>query len=91
MMTAADPAGSEASCICMECRIRTAIHGERRSEPGEVDVTEAVNALGNVLAELLAFHPKRETKRFKDQITIAVDKWRRHPRVMAQQKPAGHA
>lgn len=79
-------------CLCMECRIRAAVHGHW--PPGadfSCDTGEAIKALGEVTAELLAHHSTKSAKAFAAALLDARKKYQRHPRVLAQQPPAGHA
>lgn len=80
-------------CLCMECRVRAAVHGAEKppGAPFECDTGEAIKALGEVLAELLAHHSTKSAKAFASALLDARKKWQRHPRVAAQQPPAGHA
>jgi hypothetical protein len=78
-------------CICMECRVRQAIIGKPTTDLSEVDTTEALNALGNVVAELLAHHSSKAAKRYAAQLLDARKRWQAEPRVAIQNPPAGHA
>lgn len=82
---------SEEPCICMECRIRAAIYGGNPVDPFACDTGEAIKACGEVLAELLAHHSTKSAKSFVAALLDARKKWQQHPRVAAQQTPAGHA
>lgn len=77
----------------MECRVRRAMFGdqERPEGPFPIDINEACLALGNVLSECMAHVPTKSAKHLVDELLVARKKWQKHPRVMAQQEPAGNA
>lgn len=80
-----------AKCVCMECRVRIAMNdGHVQAELMATDTTEALNALGNVVAELLAHHPTKEAKRYVAELLEARKRWQAEPRV-AIQHPRGTA
>ncbi|WP_407146274.1 hypothetical protein [Bradyrhizobium sp. ORS 86] len=81
----------EQKCNCLECRIRAALSGGNPAAPFEVDINEAIIALGEVMSELLAHVPTKSAKRFADELIVARKKWQAHPRVMAQQPHRGTA
>lgn len=79
-----------AKCGCLECRVRAALFGGEINAPFEIDTGEAIKALGNVLAELLAHHSSKNAKSFAAQLLAARKEWTKHPRVAAQH-PVGNA
>jgi hypothetical protein len=81
----------QAKCGCLECRIRASLYGGEINAPFEIDTSEAIKALGNVLAELLAHHSGKAAKHFAAALLDHRKRWLKHPRVAAQQPPAGHA
>lgn len=82
----------KAKCGCLECRVRQALYGSSEiNAPFEIDTNEAIKALGNVLAELLAHHSNKAAKHFAAALLDHRKRWLKHPRVAAQQPPAGHA
>ncbi|YBW39820.1 hypothetical protein ACMYR2_2347 [Nitrobacter sp. TKz-YC01] len=79
------------ACNCLECRLRAALSGQGKPEqPFDVDVGEAITAMGNVMSELLAHVPSKSAKRFSAELMVARKKWLDHPRV-ATQHPKGSA
>ena len=88
-----DRAMTEARCNCIECKVRRALSddGDVATAPFAVDINEALKAIGTVAAEMLAHHPTKAAKRWADAVLDARKKWQKHPRVVAQQEPAGHA
>ncbi|QOZ25334.1 hypothetical protein [Bradyrhizobium sp. CCBAU 51753] len=83
---------TEQKCNCLECRLRAALsEGGDPSAPFEVDVNEAAKAMGNILGELLAHHSSKAAKAFAIALLEHRKRWLKHPRVAAQQTPAGHA
>jgi hypothetical protein len=80
-------------CVCMECRIRAAIHGDGRppSEPFACDIGEALMALGEVMSELLAHTSTKSAKTLVGELLVARKKWQREPRIAVQQPAAGNA
>jgi len=72
------------NCICMECRLRTALHGERSDAPFELDMNEAYTAMGNVMGELLAHADTKTAKRFAAYLLEKRREWKSHPRVVTQ-------
>lgn len=81
----------QAKCGCLECRVRAALCGGEVSAPFEIDINDGILALGNILGEMLAHVPTKSAKRFVDELLVSRKKWQKHPRVMTQQPPAGHA
>jgi hypothetical protein len=79
-----------AKCGCLECRVRAALFGGNPTEPFELDTGEAINALGNVLGELLAHHSSKSAKAFTIALLEQRKEWLNHPRVAAQH-PKGNA
>lgn len=79
-----------AKCGCLECRIRAALFGGDPTANFEIDTGEAIKALGNCLAELLAHHSTKSAKQFAEALLIARKEWVKHPRVAAQH-PVGNA
>lgn len=86
--TAAVP---QAKCGCLECRVRAALYGGEITQDFAIDTNEAIKALGNVLGELLAHHSRKSAKVFAAALLEHRKRWLKHPRVAAQQPPAGHA
>ncbi|MGY4295340.1 hypothetical protein ACVWXN_003435 [Bradyrhizobium sp. i1.4.4] len=83
---------TEEKCACVECRIRAALsEGGNPAAPFEIDINEAVKAMGIVLSELLAHHSSKSAKMFAAALLDHRKRWLKHPRVMAQQPPQGHA
>jgi hypothetical protein len=80
-----------AKCNCLECRIRASLHGGAPTEPFELDINEAIKALGNILGEMLAHCPEESAERFAAVLLELRKLWLTHPRVLAQQDPKGHA
>lgn len=68
----------------MECRLRTALHGEQTDAPFALDMNEAYTALGNVMGELLAHADTKTAKRFTAYLLEKRKEWQSHPRVTAQ-------
>lgn len=66
------PISMDPTCNCLECRVRRAL-GERG---GVTDTKEAINALGNVMSELLAHLTPEITEAVIDVLPNAVAKWR---------------
>lgn len=52
----------KAKCGCLECRVRAALYGGEITAPFEIDTNEAIKALANVMAELLAHHSSKSAK-----------------------------
>jgi hypothetical protein len=75
---------SALSCNCMECRVRHAIHGGSPDAPFEAEVGEAIGALGNVMAELLAHVPTKTAKYCAVRLLECRKEWQKHLRVAAQ-------
>lgn len=75
---------SPAKCACLECCIRQQVTGLHEA-PGEASVNDALNALGEVTAEILAHLDTKTAKRFAQFLLVRRKDWQRHPRVMAQQ------
>lgn len=73
-----------AKCDCLECRIRQQVT-DHKDAPAEVDMNDALNALGEVTAEILAHLDTKTAKRFAHFLLLRRKTWQRHPRVMAQQ------
>lgn len=83
---------TEKKCNCVECRIRAALsESGDPSAPFEVDTKAALDAIGNVASEMLAHHSTKAAKAFAAELLECRKRWLKHPRVAAQQKPAGHA
>jgi hypothetical protein len=82
---------SRAACRCTECRIRAALHGGTPTEPFELDINEAIKALGNILGEMLAHCPEESAEHFAAVLLELRKLWLTHPRVLAQQDPKGNA
>ncbi|MCK1501524.1 hypothetical protein [Bradyrhizobium sp. 188] len=83
---------SDQKCTCVECRLRAALSaGGDPGAPFEVDINEAIKAMGNILAEMLAHVPSKAAKAFAQALIEDRNRWQKHPRVMAQQPPAGTA
>lgn len=76
------------ACDCVECRIRAAYDFH---ETAPVDTLPVILALGNVLSELLAYVPSKQAKQAAAELLVTRKEWQKHPRVAAQQEPAGHA
>lgn len=73
-----------AKCVCLECRIRQQVT-DHSDAPAEVNMNAALNALGEVTAEILAHLDTKTAKRFAHYLLKRRKDWQRHPRVMAQQ------
>lgn len=77
-----------ADCRCMECRIRQAIQGIGPDEPPRFldggEMSEAINSLGNIMAEYLAHTNTRTAKIAVAEILEARKRWQKHPRVAVQ-------
>jgi hypothetical protein len=86
-----DAPAPQAKCGCLECRVRQSLYGGEINAPFEIDTNEAIKALGNVLAELLAHHSSKAAKHFAAALLDHRKRWLKYPRVAAQQPPAGHA
>ena len=74
----------QAPCVCLECRLRSALAG---GEPGalfEINMNEAYTALGNVMGELLAHADTKTAKRFTSYLLTKRREWKDHPRVVTQ-------
>lgn len=71
-------------CVCLECRLRQVITGTDDAA-GMVNLDEALNALGEVTAEVLAHGSSKTAKRFAAFLVERRKAWVKHPRVMAQQ------
>lgn len=83
---------TEPKCNCVECRLRAALSEQGNpSAPFECDVNEAAKAMGNILAELLAFHTSKAAKHFAQALLEHRKRWLKHPRIMAQQPHKGTA
>lgn len=80
-----------AKCRCLECRIRAAMFGGKPTEPFEIDTGEAIAALGNILAEMLAHHDDICAEAFTIALLEHREQWLKHPRVLVQQPPRGNA
>ena len=79
------------NCTCMECRVRKAISGNNPAAPFEADLNEVLNAVGNILGEVLAHAPTKTAKMFCSELLEARKRWQKHPRVMAQAPAKGSA
>jgi len=82
---------TERKCNCLECRIRAAMSGGKPTAPFEIDINEAIKALGNILAEMLAHHDGKSAEAFAIALLDHRERWLKHPRVLAQQHPRGSA
>lgn len=80
-----------AKCACLECRIRAAMFGGEPTGPFEIDINDAIGALGNILGEMLAHHSSESAEAFTIALLKHRKRWLEHPRVMAQQHPKGNA
>ena len=84
-----------AKCGCLECRVRAALFGGAApADPEavfELDVNDALGALGNILGELLAHHDGKCAEAFAIALLEHRKRWLTHPRVLAQQDPKGNA
>jgi hypothetical protein len=83
-------AAPKAKCGCLECRVRASLYGGEITQNFEIDVNEAVKALGNILAELLAHHSSKSAKHFAAALLEHRKVWLKHPRVVTQH-PVGNA
>jgi hypothetical protein len=82
-------------CSCLECRIRSAIRGDKpnqeHSETFAADSAEVLNTLANIAGELLATRELADTEVFLDMIRQRRDRWSDQYHILAQARPAGHA
>ena len=80
------------NCGCLECRLRATLgYDAPKGIPFMCDTGEALIAMGNIMAELLAHHSTKSAKHFADELLKARKKWMQEPRVMAQGQQAGNA
>lgn len=80
-----------AKCGCLECRVRAALYGGKPTAPFEINVGNAVIALGSILAELLAHCPEQSAELFVDELLLERKRYLENPLVVIQQPPMGHA